>query len=42
MLCDFCGKSRNAYNHDWCSPAAEAQAEEDMADDPGPDMPEHL
>lgn len=42
MLCDYCGKPRTLYNHDGCNPEGEAQAEQDMADDPGPDAPEHL
>lgn len=40
MLCDFCGKSRALYSHDGCSPDGERQAEQDAADDPGPDAPE--
>lgn len=42
MLCDYCGKSRAHYDHRLCTPAGEAQAEQDAADDPGPDAPEFL
>lgn len=42
MLCDYCGKPRTLYNHDSCTPEGEAQAEQDTANDPGPDAPEHL
>lgn len=40
MLCDFCGKPTAFYNHTWCSPDGERQAEQDDADDPGPDTQE--
>jgi hypothetical protein len=42
MLCDYCGKPRTYYDHTTCTPDAEAQAERDTADDPGPDTPEFL
>lgn len=41
-LCTWCGKPGTYYNHDGCTPAGEAQAEQDTADDPGPDAPEFL
>lgn len=42
MLCDYCGKSTTLYDHTWCTPAGEAQAERDAIDDPGPDLPETI
>lgn len=41
-MCDYCGKANHLYDHRACTPAGEAQAEQDTADDPGPDAPEFL